>query len=142
MSDDWKAPDKITLLTGGNPQIPKGQGEAPVAAYIAAMPVWKAAVGARLDALIGQAVPGVQKAVKWNTPLYGLDGRHWFAAFNCTARYVKVTFFDGAALTPLPPVESKQPRVRYLHIVEDKPLDEGQFTDWIVQASTLPGEKL
>lgn len=142
MSDDWKAPDTVTLLTGGNPQIPKGFGAAPVAAYIAAMPGWKSALGARLDALIGLAVPGVCKAVKWNTPLYGMEQGRWFTAFSCTTRYVKVAFFDGAALTPPPPEASRQPKVRYLHIFEDGTLDQDQLADWIRQASRLPGERL
>jgi hypothetical protein len=130
------------LLTGGNPQIPKGHGEAPVQAYLAAMPGWKQEVGRRLDALIEAVVPGVAKAVKWNTPLYGVAGQGWFAAFNCTSRYVKVTFFKGTALEPQPPVGSKVPHVRYCHIHEGEAVDEAQFSDWVRQASRLPGEKL
>jgi hypothetical protein len=130
------------LLSGGNPQIPKGSGDAPVQAYIAAMPGWKSPVGRRLDALIGHAVPGVRKAVKWNSPFYGAGEEGWFLSFHCFDRYIKLAFFRGAALDPLPPVGSKQKDVRYLHLHEDEPLDEAQFTDWVAQASRLPGERL
>ncbi len=130
------------LLSGGNPQIPKGDGDAPVRAYIAAMPGWKQAVGERLDAVIEEAVPGVRKAVKWNSPLYGVEGEGWFLSVHCFTRYVKVTFFRGAALTPVPPGASKQKDVRYLDIHEGGALDEGQLTDWIRQASRLPGERM
>lgn len=131
------------LLSGGNPQIAKGDGDAPVQAYIAAMPGWKSAVGRRIDALIGAAVPGARKAVKWNSPLYGAPDRDgWFLGLHCFDRYVKVAFFDGAALTPPPSVASKQPRVRYFHIHEDDALDEARFTDWLTQAARLPGEKM
>ncbi len=132
-----------TLLSGGNPQIAKGFGEAPVQAYIAAMPGWKSAVGQRLDVLISQAVPDVRKAVKWNSPLYGAgEGNGWFLSFHVFARYIKVAFFRGAALEPPPPVASKQKDVRYFHIHEDDWLDEDQFTAWVEQASKLPGEKM
>ena len=127
------------LLSGGNPQIPKGDGEAPVAAYIAAMPGWKQAVGARIDALIVAAVPDVQKAVKWNSPLYGVAGQGWFLGIHCFNRYVKINFFTGAALDPLPPVGSKTPDARYFHIYEDEAWDEAQFTDWVKQAAAIPG---
>lgn len=130
------------LLSGGNPQIPKGEGDGPVQAYIAAMPGWKRGVGRRLDALIERAAPGVQKAVKWNNPLYGVRSPVWFLSFRCFDRYIKVAFFDGAALTPPPPVGSRQPKVRYLHIGEDGQFDEAQFTDWVKQAAALPGEKM
>jgi hypothetical protein len=129
--------DTPTLLSGGNPQIPKGEGDAPVQAYIAAMPGWKRDVGRRLDALIERIVPGVEKAVKWNSPFYGVEG--WFLSFHCFNRYVKVTFFKGAALDPLPPGESKQKDVRYLDIHEDEEVDEASLTSWIRQASALPG---
>ena len=129
------------LLSGGNPQIPKGYGDAPVQAYIAAMPGWKRELGARLDKLIEGAVPGVQKAVKWNSPFYGLEKDVWFASFHCFNHYVKVTFFRGAALDPPPPGASKHPDVRYLDIREGA-LDEAQFIDWVKQAGHLPGEKL
>jgi hypothetical protein len=134
--------EKPVLLSGGNPQIPKGYGEAPVQAYIAAMPGWKQAVGARLDALIGETVPGVRKAVKWNSPFYGAGEAGWFLSLHCFNRYVKLAFFKGAALSPPPPELSKQADVRYLHIHEDEALDEAQLIDWIEQASRLPGEKM
>lgn len=130
------------LLSGGNPQIAKGYGDAPVQAYIAAMPGWKSAVGRRLDAIIVQAVPGVQKAVKWNSPFYGKEGEGWFVSFHVFTRYIKVAFFRGASLDPVPPGASKQKDVRYLDIHEDDTLDEAQFADWVKQASRLPGEKM
>lgn len=130
------------LLSGGNPQIAKAYGDAPVQAYIAAMPGWKQAVGRRLDALIQQAVPDVDKAVKWNTPFYGFEGQGWFVGFHCITKYIKVAFFRGSSLRPLPPVESKQKDVRYLHIYEDGPFDEAQFVAWVKQASQLPGERM
>jgi hypothetical protein len=135
-------PDGVVLLSGGNPQIPKGDGDAPVQAYIAAMPGWKRAVGKRLDALITAAVPKVTKAVKWNTPFYGLEGNGWFTAFHCFDKYIKVSFFRGTSLSPVPPGTSKQKEVRYLDVYEDPGLDEAQFKDWVKQASKLPGEKL
>lgn len=133
---------EVVLLSGGNPQIAKGYGDAPVQAYIAAMPSWKSAVGARLDTIIERAVPGVEKAVKWNSPLYGMKGEGWFLGLHCFTRYVKVAFFRGARLDPLPPVGSKQKEVRYLHIHEDDEFDETLFADWVRQASRLPGEKM
>lgn len=129
----------VTLLSGGNPQIPKGDGDAPVQAYIAAMPGWKSEAGRRLDELITRVVPDVRKAVKWNSPFYGIDGLGWFISFHCFTRYVKVTFFNGARLDPLPPVGSKDPKTRYLHIHEDEAVDEKQLVSWIKQASGLPG---
>lgn len=129
------------LLSGGNPQIAKGYGEAPVQAYIAAMPGWKSDVGRRLDALIAAAVPGVRKAVKWNSPFYGVEDGVWFLGFHVFTKYVKVAFFRGASLRPLPPGESKQKDVRYLDIYEGE-LDEAQFSDWVKQASQLPGERM
>lgn len=130
------------LLSGDNPQIPKGDGDAPVQAYIAAIPGWKREVARRVDASVVQAVPSVRKAVKYNSPLYGLDGRNWFLSLHCFKHYLKVAFFDGAALDPPPPGPSKQPRVRYLDIRELDQIDEAQLIDWIKQASQLPGEKL
>ena len=129
------------LLSGGNPQIPKGYGDAPVQAYIAAMPGWKSEVGRRLDTLIGRTVPGVEKAVKWNSPFYGTEKDSWFLSYHCFAKYVKVTFFRGTSLDPVPPVGSKHPEVRYLHIHEDG-FNEAQLADWIGQASRLPGERM
>jgi hypothetical protein len=134
-----KKPNKVVLLSGGNPQIPKADGAAPVKAYIAAMPGWKRDVGRRLDRLIEQTVPGVCKAVKWNSPLYGIEGRGWFLGYHCLTKYVKVSFFRGAGLTPLPPGVSKQKDVRYLDIHETTTLDEALLADWIRQASELPG---
>lgn len=130
------------LLSGGNPQIAKGYGDAPVQAYIAAMPGWKRDVGARLDALIEAAVPGVRKAVKWNSPFYGVEEGSWFLSFHVFARYVKVAFFRGGALDPVPPVASKSQDTRYFHIHEGEALDEALFTAWVTQASRLPGEKM
>ncbi len=129
---------KAALLSGGNPQIAKADGDAPVRAYIAAMPAWKRDIGKRLDALIVKAVPGVRKAVKWNSPFYGVESGGWFLSFRVFARYVKVTFFKGASLTPLPPGASKHQDVRYLDIHEDG-FDEKQVVAWIKQAATLPG---
>ena len=130
---------KPRLLAGGNPQIAKGDGDAPVQAYIAAMPGWKRDVGRRLDALIARTVPNVRKAVKWNSPFYGVDGQGWFLNFHCFTKYVKVGFFRGASLRPLPPGESKQQDVRYLDIREDDAIDEAELARWIRQAAALPG---
>ena len=140
-TSDAAAAAKPALLSGGNPQIPKGYGDAPVQAYIAAMPGWKRDIGRRLDALIVRTVPGVQKAVKWNTPLYGNEGQGWFLGYHCFTRYVKVTFFRGTSLHPVPPGTSKHQEVRYLDIHEGQ-LDEAQFADWVKQASQLPGERM
>lgn len=133
------ATEKPKLLSGGNPQIAKGDGDAPVQAYIAAMPGWKSDAGRRLDDLISRTVPGVRKAVKWNSPFYGIEGQGWFLAYHCFNRYIKVTFFFGTSLKPLPPVESKDPNTRYFHIHEGEQLDEKLVAGWIRQASKLPG---
>jgi hypothetical protein len=130
---------KPALLAGGNPQIAKVDGDAPVQAYIAAMPDWKRDLGRRLDALIVRTVPAVRKAVKWNSPFYGIEGQGWFLSFHCFTKYVKVTFFRGASLSPVPPGTSKQKEVRYLDIHEDDPLDQDLVARWIRQASELPG---
>jgi hypothetical protein len=130
---------KPALLSGGNPQIAKADGDAPVQAYIAAMPSWKGDLGRRLDALIVRAVPGVRKAVKWNSPFYGVEGQGWFLSFHCFTKYVKVAFFRGASLRPVPPGESKHEEVRYLDIHEDDQLDEKQLATWIEQAASIPG---
>ena len=132
---------KPVLLSGGNPQIAMGYGDEPVQAYIAAMPGWKSDVGRRLDAIIERTVPGVKKAVKWNSPFYGVEDDLWFLSYHVFAKYVKVTFFRGDQLDPVPAGKSKHPGVRYLDIHEGK-LDEKQFADWVKQASKLPGEKL
>jgi hypothetical protein len=133
---------KPVLLAGGNPQIAKADGDAPVQAYIAAMPGWKRDVGRRLDALIVRTVPGVRKAVKWNSPFYGIDGQGWMLSFHCFTRYVKVAFFRGTSLRPLPSAASKHKDVRYLDIHEDDELDEAQLAAWVKQASQLPGERM
>ena len=133
---------KPVLLSGGNPQIAKDYGDPPVQAYIAAMPGWKRDVGRRLDALVVRTVPGVRKAVKWNSPFYGIDGKGWMLSFHCFTRYVKVAFFRGASLRPLPPGQSKHKDVRYLDIHEDDQLDEAQLVAWVKQAAALPGERM
>ena len=130
---------KPTLLAGGNPQIAKADGDAPVQAYIAAMPGWKRDVARRLDALIVRTVPGVRKAVKWNSPFYGGDGQGWFLSFHTFTNYVKVTFFRGTSLRPVPPGESKHKEVRYVDIRQNDQIDEAQMTTWIRQAAALPG---
>ena len=130
---------KPTLLAGGNPQVAKADGDAPVQEYLAAMPGWKRDVGRRLDALVARTVPGVRKAVKWNSPFYGVEGQGWFLSFHCFTKYVKVTFFNGGALTPLPPGASKHAHVRYLDIREDDAIDEAQLSAWIRQAAAIPG---
>jgi hypothetical protein len=127
------------LLSGGNPQIAKADGDIPVQAYIAAMPGWKRDVGRRLDALIVRTIPEVRKAVKWNSPFYGVEGKGWFLSLHCFAKYVKVAFFRGASLRPLPPGESKQQEVRYLDVHEDDQIDDKQLTAWIKQAAAIPG---
>jgi hypothetical protein len=141
-----RAAAKPKLLSGGNPQIVKGDGDGPVQGYIAAMPGWKRDVGRRLDALIVRTVPNVRKAVRWNSPFYGVESKGknggWFLGVHCITKYVKVAFFRGASLRPMPPVESKQKDVRYFHIHENDQFDEKLVASWIRQASELPGEKL
>lgn len=137
----------VVLLSGGNPQIAKGYGDAPVQAYIAAMPGWKAGVWAPLDALIEKVIPGVAKAVKWNSPLYGPPGQgneptRWFLSVHCFDKYIKIAFFSGQSLDPVPPVASKSGDTRYFHIHEDEPVDEEAFADWVKQAAALPAEKM
>ena len=134
-----KRPAKPKLLSGGNPRIAKGDGDEPVRAYIAAMPGWKRDVGRRLDALIGRAVPGVCRAVKWNSPFYGVEGRGFFLGLHCMTKYVKVAFLRGSSLHPPPPGKSKQKEVRYLDIHEGDDLDEAQLASWVRQAAALPG---
>ncbi len=133
---------KTVLLSGGNPQIAKGYGDAPVQAYIAGMPGWKRDVGRALDALIVRTVPHVHKAVKWNSPLYGIEGQGWFISLHCFTHYVKVAFFRGALLRPIPPGASKHKDVRYLDIREDDTIDEARLKAWVKQASKLPGENM
>lgn len=142
MADKTTKPEGVALLSGGNPQIAKGEGDAPVKAYIAAMPGWKSDIGGKLDTLIETTVPGVRKAVKWNSPFYGLEGEGWFLSYHCFAKYIKLTFFRGTSLDPVPPVSSKTDETRYFHIYEGEALDERQLAAWISQASALPGERL
>jgi hypothetical protein len=137
-----KAAAEPRLLAGGNPQIAKAEGDAPVQAYIAAMPGWKRNVGRTLDALIVRTVPDVRKAVKWNSPFYGVDGQGWFLNFHCYTKYVKVAFFRGTSLRPVPPGGSKHKEVRYVDIHEDEQFDDAQFAAWVKQASQLPGERI
>lgn len=153
MSDSKKATTKTSqetakpdsgpkLLSGGNPQIPKGEGDGPVQDYIAAMPEWKRNLGEQLDELIVRSVPDVHKAVKWNQPFYGFEGEGWFLAFRCYTKYVQLSFFRGSSLDPVPPKGSIHPEVRYFDIHEDDELDEDQLVSWVQQASSLPGEKM
>ena len=135
-----KAEKPVKLLSGGNPQIAKADGDTPVQAYIAAMPGWTSDLGKRLDALIERAVPGVRKAVKWNSPFYGVEGRGWFLSFHVFTRYVKVTFFAGASLQPVPPGgTAKSKEARWIDVYEADGLDEGQMKKWVAQAAALPG---
>ena len=129
------------LLSGGNPQIPKGDGDGPVQAYIEAMPEWKSDVGRQLDELIGKAVPDVHKAVRWNQPFYGHEDEGWYFAFRCYTKYVQLQFFRGTSLDPEPPKASKHQEVRYLDIHEEDDLDESRLLSWFKQAADLPGEK-
>jgi hypothetical protein len=130
---------KPTLLAGGNPQIAKADGDAPVQAYIAALPGWKNDIGRRLDALIVRTAPAVRKAVKWNSPFYGIEGQGWFLNFHCFTKYIKVAFFRGTSLRPVPPGKSKHKEVRYLDVREGDELDEAQMANWVKQAAALPG---
>ena len=134
--------DKPKLLSGGNPQIPKGDGDEPVQAYIDAMAGWKHDIGRELDALIERTVPKVRKAVRWNSPFYGVEGKGWFLSYHCFAKYIKVAFHRGSSLKPEPPEKSKHEHVRYVHITEDEGLDGKQMKDWIRQAAKIPGEAL
>jgi hypothetical protein len=129
----------MKLLAGGNPQIAKGEGDAPVQAYISAMPGWKRDLGKRLDALITRNAPKVRKAVKWNSPFYGIEGKGWFLSFHVFTKYVKIGFFRGAALKPVPPGASKDKNMRYLDIYEGDKFDEKQMASWVRQAAALPG---
>jgi hypothetical protein len=137
-----KRTTKPKLLSGGNPQIAKGYGDEPVRAYIESMPDWKRAIGRKVDELVTRAVPDVRKAVKWNSPFYGVEEKSWFLSFHCFTNYVKVAFFRGASLVPVPPGDSTQADVRYLDIREHDPIDERQLIDWFKQASKLPGERM
>ena len=130
---------QTTLLSGGNPQVAKGDGDAPVQDYIAAMPGWKRAVGEQVDALVTHTVADVRKAVKWNSPFYGVEGQGWFLSLHCYTKFVRLAFFRGASLQPAPPGPSKQPEVRYLDIREGDTPDEGQLARWFDQAARVPG---
>lgn len=134
-----KAAEQPRLLSGGNPQIPKGYGDAPVQAYIAALPGWKRDLGRRVDKLVTRTIPGVNKAVKWNSPMYGVEGQGWFLSVHAFTNYLKLAFFRGRSLRPLPPGESKDKYTRYLDIREDDDFDERQLADWIRQAASQPG---
>jgi hypothetical protein len=134
-----KAPRKPKLLSGGNPQIAKADGDEPVQAYIAAMPGWKSDAGRELDAIITRALPSVKKAVRWNSPFYGIEGEGWFLGLHCLTKYIKVAFFQGASLDPIPPVASKDKNARYFHIYQGDALNEAQIRKWVKQASKLPG---
>ena len=134
-----KGGEILSVLSGGNPRIAKGEGDAPVQAYIAAMPGWKRDLGQRLDSIITQAVPDVRKAVKWNSPFYGVASHGWFLSFHVFTRYVKVAFFRGTSLQPLPPSASKTEGTRYIDIHEGDALDEAQLSNWVKQAAALPG---
>ena len=129
---------EVKLLSGGNPQIAKADGDAPVQAYIAAMPEWKSDVGRRIDDLIVRTVPNVRKAVRWNSPWYGVEGEGWFVSYHVFTRYVKVTFLNGASLSPVPPGSGKDPDSRWVDVYEGQ-LDEEQLAEWVRQASALPG---
>lgn len=142
MAAKKKKAAKPRLLSGDNPQIAKAYGDAPVKAYIKAIPGWKRKVAKRVDALVSRTVPGVKKAVKWNSPFYGVELGRWFLSYHCFANYLKLTFFNGTSLDPVPPGPSNMKNVRYLDIREDDDIDENQLAAWIKQASQLPGEKL
>lgn len=131
---------EVRLLSGGNPQIPKGDGDGPVRDYLAAMPGWKQEIGRRLDALITREVPGVRKAVKWNSPFYGVEGQGWFASFHCLTRYVKLTFFNGLSLEP-PPLghTAKSGQARWVDLYEGEAFDEARLAEWAMQAAAIPG---
>jgi hypothetical protein len=134
-----RATKPVQMLAGGNPRIAKGDGDAPVQAYIAGMPGWKRDVGRWLDSLIVRSVPNVRKAVKWNSPFYGIEGQGWFLGLHIFTRYVKVAFFRGASLSPIPPGASKGEDRRYIDIREGDALDERQMATWVKQAAALPG---
>lgn len=141
-TDKTESKEPVRLLSGGNPQIAKADGDAPVQAYIAAMPGWKSEVGRRLDELIVKTVPDVRKAVRWNSPFYGIEDNGWFLSYHCFTKYIKVVFLKGTSLNPEPPITSKHEETRYFHIYEDDEWDEEQLTSWIKQASKLHGEEL
>lgn len=136
-----EGPDGVILLSGGNPQIAKGDGRRPVQAYLDAMPGWKGEIGRHLDALIIAEVPTVRQAVRWNSPFYGIEGNGWFFSMHCMTKYVKVTWLNGGELDPPPPETSKYPHIRYSNIREDDVIDDDQLREWIRQAAAIPGEE-
>ena len=140
--NEWKRPAASIMLSGNNPQVPKGDGGEPVRYYIEHMPAWKRPLGERIDTLISQAVPGVYRKVRYNQPLYGVDADTVFVSFRCFTKKVQIAFHHGASLIPEPPKSSKHSEVRYLDIFEDDDVDEAQLLDWFAQSSALPGEKL
>ncbi|WP_040493235.1 DUF1801 domain-containing protein [Ilumatobacter nonamiensis] len=142
MATDHNSTGEVKLLAGGNPQIPKGDGDAPVQAYLAAMPDWKGEIGRHLDALVAEVVPDARRAVRWNSPFYGVEGNGWFLSLHCFTKYVKVTWLNGAQLDPMPPVTSKDERVRYSNVAAVDDIDDDQFRDWIRQAAEAPGDPL
>ena len=142
MADQPGSEDEPRLLSGGNPQIARGDGPGPVARYLAAMPGWKGAVGVRVDALVSRLVPDARRAVRWNSPFYGVDGQGWFLTMHCFNRYVKVSFLNGVSLEPEPPVAGKDPTTRSLHVHEKDTLDEAALERWILQAAAIPGERI
>ena len=139
---DWKPPTEVKLLSGGNPQVPKGDGDEAVRFYIKHMPEWKQGLGERIDQLIAGIVPNVYRKIRWNQPFYGVDADTVFASFRCFTKKVQIAFHNGSSLNPQPPKTSKHPDVRYLDIHQDDELDETQLASWIQQAHQLPGEKL
>lgn len=134
-------PNEVKLLSGGNPQIPKGDGDEPVQAYLHAMPEWKGGIGRHLDGLIREIVPHARCAVRWNSPFYGIDGNGWFLSLHCFAKYVRVTWLNGGDLDPAPPGTSKYDYVRYLDIGEDDEIDDDQIRRWLRQAASIPGDE-
>ncbi len=138
---DAKPTRDVKLLAGGNPQIPKGDGDEPVQAYIAAMPEWKGEIGRHLDDLVNEVAPEACKAIRWNSPFYGVEGNGWFLSYHCFTKYLKLTWFNGADLEPPPPLDAKAEGVRYFHIAENDDLDDDQLRDWIRQAAALPGDE-
>ncbi len=140
MTNNGRA-NEVKLLSGGNPQIPKGDGDGPVQAYIAAMPDWKGEIGRHLDDLVNEVVPHARKAVRWNSPFYGVEDNGWFLSYHCFTKYVKVTWLNGSHLEPPPPLSSKHEHVRYLNITARTDMNDDQLRDWIRQAADAPGDE-
>lgn len=135
-------PDDVVLLSGGNPQIAKGDGDEPLQAYLEAMPEWKGEIGRHIDDLVREVVPQALRAVRWNSPFYGIEGNGWFLSLHCFTKYVKITWLNGSELDPNPPGTSKQQRVRYLDIRQHDEIDDDQIRQWLRQAVTIPGDKI